>query len=337
MAYNTLIQQGYFTSDGTDKIIPLRSDVDWVEVHNLTNIAASTQWDSVTWYWQRGMDNDDSILDFHAAATQVISRSTSAIGFNGVVYRGISLIDSTDKTPGAPIAVTAGTNATQPVYSTGNTGTLATGNIVRIESSAHTNLNGKDFSIDTIVANTSFRLANTLSQAPGAIAGANGYWRYVAPNVTVYNMFNPRKRNIANITAANPGVVTTLVDHGFVTGQMVRMKVPNDSGMSELNDVLVTVTRINASTFSIGVDTSAYTAFDYLTIGDLLLGTNRFAEVIPVGVDPTNNTSLDDAQENTGFIGIILGTSATAGIAAGSPGGSNGDVIKWRAGKSFGI
>jgi len=49
----------------------------------------------------------------------------------------------------------------------------------------------------------------------------------------------------------------------------------------------------------------------------------------------TYANSLDDATLNTAFIGMILGTSSTAGVAAGSPGGSNGDVIKWRAGKSF--
>ena len=332
MADNTIIQQGYFTSDGTDKVIPLRSDVDWVEVHNLTNIAAATQWAAVEWYWQRGMTDDDSLLKFHAAATQVISMSTSAIGFNGAVYRGISPIDSTDKTPGASVAVTAGTNATRPVYSTADTGRLVAGSIARVVSTAHTNLNGLDFSVDTVTLDTSFRLANTLATAQGAIAGAAGYWKYIAPNVTVYNMFNPRKRVIANITAANPGVVTTLVDHGYATGQKVRIKVPTVSGMVELDDQLVTVSRINASIFSIGVDTSGYTAFTFPVIASVPC---RFPQVIPVGVDTEYNYLFDDALENTGFIGIILGTSSAAAIALGSPGGTTGDVIKWRAGKSF--
>lgn len=332
MAYNTIIQQGYFTSDGTDKIIPLRSDVDWVEVQNLTNIAASTQWAAVKWYWQHGMSNNDSILDFHSTASQIISRSTSVVGFNGAVYRGISLIDTTDKTPGSAIAVTAGSNATRPVYSTANTGIVVAGSIVRVYGTDQTNLNGLDFSVDAVTLNTEFRLANTLATAPGVAAGANGYWRYIAPNVEAYNMFNPKKRVISNITAASPGVVTTLVDHGYVTGQRVRIKVPATCGMTQLNDQLVTVTSINASTFSIGVDTTGYTAFNFPLPAAVPFTP---AEVIPVGEDATYNYLLDDAQENRGFIGIILGTSADAAIALGSPGGTSGDAIKWRAGKSF--
>ena len=254
MAYNTLIQQGYFTSDGTDKIIPLRSDVDWVEVYNLTNIAASTQWDGVRWYWQREMAQDDALVEFHAAASQVLSLSTAAVGFNGATYRGITLIDSTTNfsTPGGAVAITAGTNVTQPVYSTADTGTMVNGSIVRIQNTNHDNLNGLDFSVDTVTADTSFRLANTLATAPGRIAGANGTYRLLAPNRTVYDMFYPRKRVVSNITQASPGVVTTLVDHGYVTGQKVRMKVPAGCGMTELNDVEVTVTVVTASTFSIG-------------------------------------------------------------------------------------
>ncbi|MEE8209014.1 MAG: hypothetical protein V3T88_08715 [Nitrosomonadaceae bacterium] len=327
---NTIIQQGEFTSDGADKIIALRSDVDWVEVHNLTTIAASTQWDAVKWYWQREMDQDDSVLQFHATASQILSMSTSAVGFNGATYRGISLIDSSDRTPGAAVTVSAGTNATQPVYSTADTGTMIAGSIVRIQNTAHDNIDGLDFTVDTVTADTSFRLANTLQQAPGVVSGA-GTYRLIAQNATVYNMFAPRKRNIANITQAAAGVVTTLVDHGYVTGEKVRMIVPAASTMIQLNGQLVTVTRLTASTFSINVDTTGYTAFTFP-----LPAASPYtpAHVVPVGEDPATGL-LDDATLNTAFLGMILGTSGTAGVAAGSPGGTTSDVIKWRAGKSF--
>ena len=168
MADNTIIQQGYFTSDGTDKIIALRSDVDWVEVYNLTNIQGNTQWAGTYWYWQREMANDDSVTHYHAAGTQALSASTSAIGYNGAVYRGISLIDSSDETPGAATAITAGTNATQPVYNTANTRNLIPGAIVRMQNAGHLNLNGLDFTVDTVVLDTSFRLANAIATAPNS-------------------------------------------------------------------------------------------------------------------------------------------------------------------------
>jgi len=333
MADNTIIQQGYFTSDGTDKIIALRSDVDWVNVWNLTNIAASTQWAGCTWHWQREMASNDAVTEYHAAATQAMYMSTCAAGYNGATYNGVRLIDSSDRTPGGAVAVTAGTNATRPVYSTANTGTMADGAIVRISDTAHDTLNGLDFTVDTVTAATSFRLANTIATAPGVIAGA-GYYRIVAPNRTVYDMFYPQKRVIANITQAAAGVVTTLVDHGYTTGQLMRMKVPTTNGMSELNNQLVTVTSLTASTFSINVDTTGYTAFNFPLPA---ISPYTPAEVIPVG-ETANSTYVslfDDAMRNTAFIGMILGTSSTAAVALGSAGGTSGDAIKWVAGKSF--
>lgn len=333
MSDNTIIQQGEFTSDSTDKIIPLRSSVDWVKVYNLTNIAASDQWDAVTWWWQKEMTADDSVLEFHATASQITSMSTSAIGFNGATYRGVSLIDTSDNTPGGAVAVTAGTNTTQPVYSTADTGNMIAGSVVRISNTAHDNIDGLDFTVDTVTANTSFRLANTLGTAPGVISGA-GFYRLIAPNVTVYNMWNPKKRVIANISQAAAGVVTTLVDHGYTTGQRVRLIVPAGSGMTELNNRLVTVTNINASTFSIDVATTGMTAYTFP-----LPAASPYtpAQVVPVGETASESyvNLLDDATLNTSFIGIVLGTSASAAISAGSPGGTTADVIKWVAGKSF--
>jgi len=54
------------------------------------------------------MTADDAVLKFHSTASQIDSSSTSAIGFNGVTYRGISLIDSSDKTPCLSDPVKAG-------------------------------------------------------------------------------------------------------------------------------------------------------------------------------------------------------------------------------------
>lgn len=63
---------------------------------------------------------------------------------------------------------------------------------------------------------------------------------------------------ITGITAANPGVVTA-VAHGFATGDIVSLS--EIVGMVQLNGQTVTVTKLTADTFSIGVDTSAYTAY----------------------------------------------------------------------------
>ena len=102
--------------------------------------------------------------------------------------------------------------------------------------------------------------------------------------------------------------------------------------MVELDGQLVTVTYLTAATFSIDVATTAYTAFTFPLPAAIPYTP---ASVVPVGIDIALNTSSDTAFENTGFIGMVLGTSSDAAIALGSPGGTANDVIKWRAGKSF--
>lgn len=336
MADNTILQQGWFTSTGTDKWIPLRSDIDWMKVYNVTNIAGATQWAGCVWHWQRELLVGDALLEHHAAASQAISMGSLLTGTCNQaagVIPGIYLYDSSASMLGAPIAVTAGTNATQPVYSTATTTALSVGTIVRVWGGAHTNINGLDFSIDTIVAATSFRLANTLATAPGVVNGA-GFYRVVAPNAALYNMFYPSKRVIANITAANPAVVTTLVDHGYAIGQQVKISVPATCGMTQISGLTATITAVpTAATFTTDIDASTYTAFNY-PLPAIVPFTP--AEVTPVGdVSILGATTLSGAIDNRASIGVRLATSATAAIALAAPGGTNGDVIKWIAGKSF--
>lgn len=328
MADNTIIQQGSFVSTGLTTTIPLRSDIDWMETINYTASATTTQWLAVRHFWQRGMAVGDGVAYYHAAATSAMNILPVATGWNGAVYPGFYLIDSSAALLGPNIAVTAGTNATQPVYSTANTALLAAGSIVRINNTAHTNINGLDFSVDTIVANTSFRLANTLATAPGAIAGAAGFWRYVAPDLETYKLFYPANRTIANISQAANAVVTTLVDHGYTTGQQVRIKVPAACGMIEINDLTGTVTNINASTFSININTTTFTAFNFPLPAAVPFTP---AEVIPAGETPNLLGLLGDSTTNVGYIGMMLG----AGV--GGPAGQVNDVIYWKAGKSFNV
>lgn len=317
MADGTIIQQGSFTSTGVNETLQLRSDVDWIRVYNYTQMAATNNGYGYEYHWQDGMTTNGMIY-YHPAGDH-----TSAINIGANLFLKV---DSSAQTLSAPVAITAGTDATQPVYSTGSTAGLADGDIVRISGTDHTDIDGLDFTIDTVVANTSFRLANTLQQSPGVVAGAAGYWR----KVNYDPVFYPKRRAISNITQANPGVVTTLVDHGLTTGQKVRLKVSADNGMIELNNVAVTVTAIDASTFSIGVDTTANTAFTYPLPAAVPFTS---AEVIPFGEEASSTyvNNLDDATINEAYIGIRL-TGGTVG-----PAGNNNDVVYWVAGKSFNI
>lgn len=62
---------------------------------------------------------------------------------------------------------------------------------------------------------------------------------------------------ISAITKANPGVVTDTA-HGRTTGETLELTI---AGMTELNGQTVTITVLTPDTFSIGVNTTAYSTF----------------------------------------------------------------------------
>jgi hypothetical protein len=65
-------------------------------------------------------------------------------------------------------------------------------------------------------------------------------------------------KTITNITQANPGNVTA-VGHGYTTGDVV--KIAGVVGMTQVNELYFTITTAGVDNFTIGVDTSAYTAY----------------------------------------------------------------------------
>ena len=61
--------------------------------------------------------------------------------------------------------------------------------------------------------------------------------------------------DVSGITNANPGVVTTNLNHGFATGQVIN--IAGVTGMSGVNNMPLTITVITPTTFSIGVNTTS--------------------------------------------------------------------------------
>ena len=64
---------------------------------------------------------------------------------------------------------------------------------------------------------------------------------------------------ITAITQANPGAVTCSGAHGFSTGDLIY--IYGVLGMTQVNGVLFSITSTGANTFTLGVDTTAYTAY----------------------------------------------------------------------------
>jgi len=334
MAYKTCIYEGNFTSDGTDKVIQMRSDVDWVKVYNLTNIAGAAQWAGTEWYWQRGMLLGDAVVNYHAAASQLISTSTCVIGYNGEVYGGIAPISSEDDPVGVIDAtVTAVSNAVPPVVTCNSTAGLNAGNIVRmINVTAAQQLGGIDFTI----GNGTFSATTfSLDYMPGIVAGTAGSFR----KINYDPIFYPRRRFIATIDSLSPAIVAFTVTHGYTIGQRLRFTVPASYGMTQMDGLEGTVTAVYPAVNAVAVNIDA-TAFSDFSYPLSTAGAKTQALCVPVGEDPVDRTgkiTLEDATYDTGMTGFSLATSPLAPIALGSAGGTTGDAIKWIAGKSFNV
>jgi hypothetical protein len=104
----TIIQQGTFTSTGASVTLNIRSGVDWIELINYTQIAANAVATGYTFNWQFGMPNGIGIeTQSNGAGNAVDIVPTAANNF--------VLVDTSANPNLAAIAITAGTNAVQPV------------------------------------------------------------------------------------------------------------------------------------------------------------------------------------------------------------------------------
>lgn len=364
-------------SNGNSTIVQIPSNADWMSVRNFTEYGVAgtgvayfngtaNSFIGVEFFWQRGMAPGAAMVKYYTSATTVINGDTIATG-------GFTLYDPSGNPLTSAVATTASTNVTRPVVSTGNTSGVAVGTIVRLSNTAQTDVNGIDFVVGAVTANTSFTLltaSNPLATAPGAIGGA-GFYRIISFDPLYY----PRRRTVVNITQTAPAVnatVSTSVPHQYVPGQAVRFNIPTVSGMIQLNPTsannyltCTVVTVVDAYNFTINVDVSGFTAFTWPTI---LQQPSSFPEVTPIGENTaialastasqtpvdlsgnqiynTNTGILSDSTVNTAFLGMTLGTGGVGLYTtfpiigpAGSVTWANTnvgtpDTMYWVAGKS---
>ncbi len=364
----TVLQQGTFVSTGAIQIIQIPANADFMWVKNFTRsgtVGTTAPASGTNFYWQRGMAAGAAIVNYKTNTLLTDNTDTIALG-------GFTLYDPSINQPpivGAKVAVTAVTNATQPVVTIASTAGLVVGMIVRLENTGQLDINGVDMVISNIDVNgTDFTLQfdaaadrNLLATAPGVavITAASGM------RVIQYPLFYARKMVITNFGTLN-GVansVATSVAHGFAAGQRVRFQIPSVSGSVELNSNSFN----NYQTFTVQAVTSDYnftiipngavTAFAYPTSAQVALGA-QLPIVVPVGEDTASALSLNvaqvpsiggiqiantqtgilsDATVNTGFLGMILGTGGTAlalNALVSGPAGRANDVMYWVAGKS---
>ncbi len=328
MSINTVNLQGRFRATGSDIRLNIPSDIDHMWVYNETQIGLTADI-GVKYYWQRGMADGTGLRWFKSGGGNNLNIDVLASP------NGFQLLDETGEPLALRVAVTAGTNAAQPVISTGSTAGLGTGSIVRLSADAGTtapDLNGVDFEIDNVVNNVSFRIRQALADAPGAVYGTGFYRRVLFDPI-----FYPRSRFIADISQAAQGVVTTTVQHGYLVGQIIRFTVPavagtNAPSMTQLDGLEATIVAVpSVSTFTINIDTSAFNAYAWPLALNFTAVT--WGKVNPVGQDTAQSLTsgvdiLSDATLNVAIRGMLLPTGTN------SPGGAGTDTMYWVAGRS---
>lgn len=313
-----LVASGSFTSDGTAKNIPLRSDFDFFETENHTQMA-TTQGTGrgVVFNWRRGYADDSAWM---------VSKEDSAdtVTYEVVTTGGFTRIDQSNQTLGAAQA-TSGTDVTvaDPAVVTVTGHGYSNGDRIRIYgTTTMLQISGMDFTIGNVSTNNFELSYMDTSDAARFTAATAGFVRKV-PNNPIYF---PEKNFITNITAANPAVVTLSVTHGMSVGGQVRFFVSSDNGMTEIDGQLGTITAVNTTnnTITVDIDSSAYTAFEFPLSATAALGYTQ-AHIVPVG---ETSGVLSEATDNQAQIIMQLAAGAD------SPAGSSSDVIYWRAWKA---
>lgn len=343
MAYNTAILQGSFISDGTAKLLDIRSDWDWIHVINQTVAYASGANSGYDFYFQRGMTNGRGMVTIKTATGQSqVGQIAANLGF--------FYIDSSVQTTTSRAALTGISAANPPVVTSAGHG-LSVGDIVRFDSlNSQPQIAGIDFTVTASA--TTFTIGNI--NLANSSASTAGFWR----KINFDAMFYPRRRTITYVSSEAQCKVYMSVTHGYTVGQKIRLQFSGGAlvwgDWAQLDVQEATILSINATragnepnnggvanNIVLDVDTSTFTEWNTsfgASLNQAFPPSSALpfspAQVVPFGEDTAYALSqdaniLDDATRNT----AILGVSLAAGVA--SPAGSVSDSIYWVAGKSF--
>lgn len=314
MSLGQLVASGSFTSTGAAKIIPLRSDFDYFETENHTQMATTQSTGrGVMFRWYRGYADDSAFM---------VSKENSAntVTYEVVTSGGFTRRDTSVQAPEAAKA-TSGTDiakATSVVTVTSHG--YSVGDRVRMYGTTDMlQIAGMEFTITAVPSANSFTLGYIDMSGFAADATA-GFARRI-PNNPLYV---PEKNYITGITAANPMVVTLSVTHNLAVNDEVRLSVPSAFGMTQADGLVGKVTAVSTAnnTITLDIDSSAFTAFAFPASSAVPF---THAHIVPFG---SVANGVEQALDNQAQIEMELAAGAD------SPAGSNNDVIYWRALKS---
>ncbi len=265
-----------------------------IKIYNETDIAAAGA--GINIVEGKATFNPNTCITYTGAAPVV--QAINAVA--GLTF----IADSAGLPPGPPVVNITSITAANPAVAATIT-PAAVGQIVRVYSTTGMlQIGGWDFTVTAVTPATDMTFGYLPAGAFAAPATA-GSFRVIPFDARYY----PVNRRITAISQAAAGVITMSVTHGFTVGQLVRIIVPPNYGMIELNNQLVTITAIDLvnNRITINVNTAGFTPFVFPSSAMAAVG-QLVPQVVPVGEAATApyQNLLDDATRNTSFTGVVI-------------------------------
>jgi len=92
-----------------------------------------------------------------------------------------------------------------------------------------------------------------------------------------YAIYQPAVRDIVSISQEENALVVTSFDNGYISGTIVRIDVPLEYGMQQINHLTGTISVIDAISFHINIDTRTFSPFI------VPIAPTQVAQVVPIG------------------------------------------------------
>jgi hypothetical protein len=324
----TILTGGSFTSTGAGVKIPLPSSADYMEVYNLTQLAATNP-NTVTmskWFGPK-FGVGASAADSGVRTVKTTADLTGTYASGGFTYVTTSPIVEAQSAN----AITAITAASPAVVS--QTNTYSDGDILQFYSTTGMlQIAGMNFQISSS-SGSGYSLIG-LRAAGFAAPATAGYTR----RISKYAAVEPQFLYVTEVTQATQAVVRTSVDptQYYAVGMKIRFSIPGSFGMTQLNGLTGKIVAMSAAnyTMTVDIDSSAFSAFAFPASTSSPTAA-LFATLAPAGastqVDPITGVQTGyDFQYQPFRTGQFVPFMYLSG-GAQSPAGAAADVIDWIA------
>ena len=324
----TILTKGSFTSTGAGIKIPLPSSADYMEVFNMTNLAAANPNEvTISRWFGPSFGVGASAADGGVKTVKTTADLTSTYASGGFTYVTTSPIVE----PQSANAITAITAASPAVVT--QTNTYSDGDILQFyDTTGMLQIAGMNFQISSS-SGSGYSLIG-LRAAGFAAAATAGFTR----RISKYAAVDPQFLYVTEITQATQAVVRTSVDPTlyYVVGMKVRFSVPGSFGMTQINGLTGKIVAVSAANYTITVDiaSSAFTAFAFPASTSSPTAA-LFATIAPAGastqIDPVTLVQTGyDFQFQPFRTGQFVPYMFLSG-GSQSPAGAASDIINWIA------